>query len=139
MIGRILKGYLGLLASLARIAALASACVAAALVVVYPLWRLATGNPDAYTLVCGILFALIAVFLAVSRMRTAHRLDPARFRRSLLKFSILAVGLPLFVILVLSWHRLAAFALLLLTAAAWGAAAFLPHGEHRPAVKPEGL
>lgn len=137
MIGRILKGYLGLLASLARFAALSLACLAAALAVVYPLWRLATGNPGAYTLVCGALFALVAGMIAVGRMRTAHRLDPVRFRRSLLKFSILAVGLSLCVALVLSWHRLAALALLLVTAGAWGALAFLPQKDTRPIQAPD--
>ncbi len=126
MLARILKGYLGILGSLGRFVLLGAACVAAGFAVAYPLWLLATERPMAYTAVCGALFAIVAGTIAFSRMRTARRLDPARFRRGIAKFAVLAAGLSGSVVLVLRWHRVLALLVLLATAVLWGALAFVP-------------
>ncbi len=125
MVLRILKGYLGLLVALGRIVALGAACIGAGLAIVYPLWRLATSRPDVYTLVCGVLFVAVAGSIAAIRMRTALRLNPARFRRNLLKFAVLAAGISIAVALLLSLHRFLALAALVVTAAAWGLIEFV--------------
>lgn len=124
MIGRIFRGYLGALGALGRLTLLAGVCLAAGLAVTWPLWRLATAAPGIFTALCALLFAASAAFFAMSRMRTAWRLNPARFRRSLLQFAVLAAGLSLSVALVLAWHRFAALGALLVTAAVWGYLAF---------------
>lgn len=124
MIRKVFRGYLGALGALGRLALLGAACLAAGLAVTWPLWRLATAAPGIFTALCGLLFAAAAAFFAVSRMRTAWRLNPARFRRSLLKFAVLAAGLSISVALVLAWHRFAALGAILVTGAVWGFLAF---------------
>lgn len=126
MVKHILKGYLGILSALARIVLLGGACIAGGLAIVYPLWKLATGRPGLYTLVCALLFAAVTLYIAATRMRTAFRLNPARFSRNMLKFAVLAAGLGASVALVLTWHRFLALAALLVTVAVWGLLAFSP-------------
>jgi len=126
MIQRILKGYLGIFAALARFAVLGVACVAVGLAVVYPLWLLATVRPVVYTLVCAVLLVAVLTAIFASRIKTAYRLNPARFRRGILKFAVLAVGLACSIALVLAWHRFLGLVALLVTAAVWGVLAFTP-------------
>ena len=58
------KGFLTFL----RILLLIAACVLAAVVLVYPLWKFAISAPGVYTVVVLILIALFLIFLIVRKI-----------------------------------------------------------------------
>ena len=54
-----------------RILLLIAACVLAAVLLVFPLWKFAVSLPKAYTAVVLILLALFVIFLIVRKIMTS--------------------------------------------------------------------
>lgn len=121
---KILKGYATIGASVLRLAVLLAVCLAAAVVIVFPLWKLADSRPNAYTAVCLVLCAVLAVALSASRIRQSFLRNPRRFLLSLARKAVVAAGLVLAVVLVLQYKRLLAAGALVLTLLAYGYLAF---------------
>src|SRR5512133_1981783 len=74
ILGEIARGYGRIFASMALWAGAAAACMALAAAIVWPLWRLATGNRPAYNLLflCLVLaFVALMVVAAFRKRRTA--------------------------------------------------------------------
>lgn len=124
MLKKILAGYGAVLASLGRLIALLAVSVGAGFVIVYPLWKLASSNPSAYTVIFAVLFCALAGLLAVRGIRRAIALDKARFFRSLARKAVIACGLAAFVSLVLAGAVALALTAGALTAALYGFLAF---------------
>lgn len=124
MIRNILAGYRTVLFAVIRFMLLMAVCVGAGVLVVYPLWRLADSAPNVYTLVFSVALSAIVLFFAVSKAVPAFRRDPRKFVRSVVRKLVLCAGLVACVLLVLSWQRLAAVFVLLVTLALYGFLAF---------------
>ncbi len=132
MLARIISGYISIIGNTVRILLLFTLCLICGALVVYPLWRLASENPSTYTLLFSILASAVTGFLLLSRLRVAYKTDKKRLVLSLSRFATIALGLTLCVLLVLSWHRLAALTVLLITLAGYGLLAFgLKDGDSR--------
>jgi hypothetical protein len=124
MIKRILAGYRASLWGLFRFIALLAAAVALGLAVVYPLWRLATGNPALYTAVFTALFSAILLALIAIQSIQSWKRDKSRFILGLSRKGCVILTLAGFVSLVLSRHMVAAFIALACGAALYGVLAF---------------
>ena len=124
MIKQIVSGYLGILYSLMRIVILLGACVCVGLLIVFPLWSLATIQPNLYTIIFGILVGGLLVFLAQSSFRRSYKKNPRRFVLRLTSLSTLIIGFVAAIALVLSYQRLFAGIVLVLTLCLYGFLAF---------------
>jgi len=124
MIKQIVSGYVGILYSLIRIVLLLAVCVCVGLLIVYPLWSLATVRPNLYTVIFGILVGGLLVFLAQSSFRRSYKKNPRRFVLRLTSLSTLIIGFVAAIALVLSYQRLFAGIVLVLTLCLYGFLAF---------------
>ncbi|HQL32464.1 MAG: hypothetical protein EWM51_11195 [Treponema sp.] len=121
---KILKGYAAIGASVLRLALLLLVCLAAACIIVFPLWKLADANPGAYTAVCAILCSLLVIMLTASRIRQSYLRDPRRFILSIVRKTVILTGIAVSALLVLQYQRLAAAGILVLTFIGYGYLAF---------------
>jgi len=124
MIKQIVSGYLGILYSLMRIVILLVACVCVGLLIVFPLWSLATIQPNLYTIIFGILVGMIIVFLAQSGFRHSFKKNPRRFVLKITGILTLIIGFVAVIALVLAFQRLFAGIVLVLTLCLYGFLAF---------------
>lgn len=113
-----------MLRALAKAALLVAVCVASGACVVWPLWRLASSRPGTYTaLFCAILGAVAAGLAGFAAFR-AFKKDRASFLIRAASILALILGLVASIALVLSFHRLLALAVAVLTLLAYGFLAF---------------
>lgn len=136
MIGKILRGYSAVLGSAVRFVALIGVCIGTGFLLVYPLWTLAVRNPDVYTLLFGIILALLAgtgTFFAVKKAVKAGKRD---FFLSLLRKAILIAGIIVFIAMVLSYRMALALISLPVTGLLYGYIAFVVSPKKRT---PAGL
>ena len=124
MIKQIVSGYLGILYSLIRIVILLVVCVCVGVLIVYPLWSLATVRPNLYTLLFGILVGSLLVFLALSSFRRSFKKNPRRFILKCAGILTLIIGFVAAIALVLAFQRLFAGIVLVLTLCLYGFLAF---------------
>jgi hypothetical protein len=105
---KILAGYARVLAAIGRFTLLLALCLGVGVVIVYPLWRLATVSPNLYTVIFTVLIAGIAlVFLGAAIIRAWKR-DRAALLLSLARKLTLTAGIVGAIVLVFAWQRLAA-------------------------------
>ena len=124
MLKRILAGYAAFIGALGKTLLLAGICLGSALLIVWPLWKLASTNPSIYTVVFATFFGALVSWMLFDRLKPVFKRNPGAFARTLVRIAILAFGAAAIVILVLSWRRTAALAVFLLTIIGYGIAAF---------------
>jgi hypothetical protein len=124
MLRKILAGYGAIFGATFRFCLLLAVCLGTGVIVVLPLWTLASKKPDIYSAVFTIL--LLTVFLVVFfRLASkGFRTNPKAFMLSTLRKVTVICGLALSVYFILSWHRIIALFVLLATAAVYGFLAF---------------
>jgi hypothetical protein len=124
MIKQIVSGYVGVLHSLIRFVILLAVCVCVALLIVYPLWSLATLRPNLYTVIFGILVGGLLVFLAQSAFRRSYKKNPRQFILKISGIMTLIIGLISAIALVLAFKRIFAGIVLVVTLCLYGFLAF---------------
>ncbi|MBN1616527.1 MAG: hypothetical protein JW875_04385 [Spirochaetales bacterium] len=124
MIRNILAGYTDLLQSLLRFVALFAVSLGLGALVVWPLWRLAVGNPQVYTLASAVFATLIIVSIIAVRLRRAYIRDKGLLYTSLIRRLIVVVGVSTSVFFVMHYQRLIALACAFLTLILYGMVAF---------------
>ena len=142
MIGKIIKGYLGVLRTTAGFLLLLAVCVCAGALIVWPLWRLADTDPSLYTVIFTVLLVTIVALLIFGRVRQSFIRDSRAFFLSLSRKLTVIAGIAVPVSLVLARSRFAALIALILAFALYGFLAFglsstdradrAPHGRKTP-------
>lgn len=99
-------------------------CLFFSFCIVYPLWLLATRYTQVYTTVTLALFFTLSLIFIVRRSIKSYRIHPRKFLHSIIKNLILFGGLTLFFILIFAYHRIAAFAVLIVSLVLYGFVAF---------------
>jgi len=135
MFKKIIAGYAAVFLAVLRFSVLMAVCAVTGILIVWPLWLLADTNPSLYTLVFSLFAGSAAVFFAAVKIRAALRKDARRFFGSLARKLTLLAGIGTCMALVLSWHRLLAGAVLLVTLAVYGFLAFVLSPDSRPGRK----
>lgn len=90
MLKNIAKDYAKLFSSILKLFFLILLCVLTSAIVVFPLWKLASVSPDIYTIITLSVIALLALFFAVKKIKTAGVKKTLLF---LFNFIIIAGGL----------------------------------------------
>jgi len=124
MIRQIVSGYLGVLFSLVRIVLLLAVCVGVGLLIVYPLWSLATLRPNLYSILFAVLVGTLLLFLAISGFRRAYKKNPRRFVLKISGILALIIGFTSAIALVLAFQQLFAGIVLVVTLGLYGFLAF---------------
>jgi uncharacterized integral membrane protein len=124
VIKNILTGYAGILKGFLIFLALMAVCVGTGFLVVFPLWKLASAKPDAYTILCGTIIGAVIAFFAGRGMIRAFRADKRRFFISLARKLTLVAGICVPTGLVLASHRIAAGIALFAAIGVYGYLAF---------------
>jgi hypothetical protein len=124
MIKEIISGYAGVLRTIAKVVALVAVCLAFGICIVWPLWYVASTHPDAYTtLFCVIAGAVAIVLFGFAAFRSFKK-DHKAFLVHVASILVLVVGAIASVYLVLSFHRIIALAVVVITLIAYGFLAF---------------
>jgi hypothetical protein len=124
MFKKIIDGYTIIIISLFRLVLLLGLCFFAGVLIVFPLWKLATARPDLYSLFFTLLFFALLLFLAVRLSLNSFRKNKKLFLFSLLRKATLFSGIFISVALVLNYQRLPAGLVLLGTIILYGFLAF---------------
>ncbi len=121
MIKKIVKGYGQLIRSILQILFLLVLCVACGAVVVLPLWKFATVSPAAYSFTFIAVIALLAVFFAAKKIKSAGAKKTLVFCA---KFLVIAGGLFSIFALVIFRLKILALPVLLLMIFLYGILSF---------------
>ena len=124
MLGKIIKGYLGVLRAATGFLLLLAVCVCAGAFIVWPLWRLADTDPSLYTVIFTVLLAALVALLVFGRVRQSFLRDSRAFFLSLFRKLTVIAGIAVPVSLVLARARFAALIALILAFALYGFLAF---------------
>ena len=124
MLGKIVKGYLGVLRAASGFLLLLAVCVFAGALIVWPLWRLADTDPSLYTVIFTVLLVALVVMLVAGRLRQSFLRDSRAFFLSLFRKLTVIAGIAVPVSLVLARSRFAALIALILAFALYGFLAF---------------
>lgn len=124
MIKKIVTGYIGILYTLFRVVVLLAICVGIGLLIVYPLWSLATVHPNLYSLIFAVIVSALIIFLALSGFRRSFKKNPRRFILKLSGILTLIIGFISAIALVLAFQRLFAGIVLAVTFSLYGFLAF---------------
>jgi len=134
MIQKIVAGYGKLFISLLKVLALVVLCALFAFVLVLPLWKFATVNPQAYSVTVLVSFALGILFFTGKNLRVyltagfPTQEEKKKRLRHLLnmagRFIIIISGLIGIVICILNESTVATWIILLLTIVLYGVLAF---------------
>ncbi len=123
-LGKILKGYGAIVSSLLSFVAIALSSVIVGFAISYPLWKLATTNANAYTIVALSFFFCAIIALVVKRVVKEYKKSPRRLFISLAKKITLIGGLVLFCVLILHYQKILAIVSIITTLAIYGVLAF---------------
>ena len=100
------------LASFSKIVLLTVATLCIALLLVWPLWKFATSNPQFYTILISSLIVILFLYLIVQKIRHEPFIKTLKF---LINFIIIAAGLFFASIQLLQTRRLFFILILLIT------------------------
>lgn len=124
MIQEIVSGYVGVLRTIAKVVALVAVCLAFGICIVWPLWYIASTRPDAYTALFCAIAGAVAVGLSGFAAFRSFKKDRKAFLIRVASILVLAIGTVSSIALVLSFHRIIALAVVVLTLIAYGFLAF---------------
>ncbi len=80
-------------------------CVIASVLIVFPVFYLATLHKGIYTLVCSVLILFTLTFFIIKRLVTLYRKSPRRLFLLLLKLLIVVLCFSSFIILTINLYR----------------------------------
>jgi len=119
-----ITGYKALFLKICTFVLLFGICLLFGFLIVYPLWLLATQYTQVYTAVTLSFFLLLLLFFIVKKSIKKYKANPRRFFHSLIKKLILFGGLAIFFLLIFTYHRVPAFAALIICLILYGFVAF---------------
>ncbi|MBO5236850.1 MAG: hypothetical protein J6B32_07055 [Spirochaetaceae bacterium] len=70
MLQKIIKGYGNLLLSILKVLVLILLCCVCGFILVYPLWKLAVTNPNLYSIISFIFFAVLLAYFTARKIYT---------------------------------------------------------------------